>query len=109
MKTLMNRFPLWLVVRNPSSMNIKSLLLALAAGAVIANTAGCGKGKETPVITNAAPSADQLTTDAELAGHWEADIAGDGGQRIRVTLDLAKNAKSQWIANTGLPSENKYG
>ena len=81
----------------------------LAAVAVIGITAGCGKGKETPVGTGAAPAADQPTTDAGPAGHWEADIAGDGPQRIRVSLDLAKNAKSEWIASMGLPSDNKTG
>jgi hypothetical protein len=109
MKTLMNHFPLWLATSNPSSMNLKNLLFALAAGAVIAITPGCGKGKETPVGANAAPAADQLTTEAGPAGHWEADITGDGPQRIGVTLDLTKNAKSQWIASMGLPSDNKTG
>ena len=95
-------------------MNRKLWLMAvcstlLAAVAVIGITAGCGKGKETPAGTNAAPAADQLTTDAGPAGHWEADITGDGSQRIGVTLDLAKNAKSEWIASMGLPSENKTG
>ena len=42
-------------------------------------------------------------------GHWEADIKGDGPQLMRVTLDLAKNAKSEWIASMGLPSENRTG
>jgi hypothetical protein len=107
MKTLMNRFPLWLAISNPSSMNLKCLLFALAAGAVIAITAGCGKGKETPVGTNAAPTTDQRTTDAGPAGHWEGDITGDGPLRMRVTLDLAKNAKSEWIASMGVPSANK--
>jgi hypothetical protein len=95
-------------------MNRKVRLMAvcntlLAAVAVIGITAGCGKGKEAPVGTGAAPAADQLTTDAGPAGHWEAYITGDGPQRTRVTLDLAKNAKSEWIASMGLPSENKTG
>jgi len=93
----MNR-QLWLII-------VCSTLLA----AVIGITAGCGKGKETPVGTGVAPAADQLTTDAGPAGHWEADITGDGLQRTRVTLDLAKNAKSEWIASMGLPSENRTG
>ncbi len=109
MKTLMNRFPLWLAISNPSSMNINNLLFALAASAVIGITAGCGKGKEAPVGADAAPAADQRTADAGPGGHWEADIAGDGPQRIRVSLDLAKNAKSEWIASMGLPSANKTG
>ncbi len=95
-------------------MNRKLWLMAvcstlLVAVAVIGVTAGCGKGKETPVGTGAAPTADQLTTNAGPAGHWEADITGDGPQRTRVTLDLAKNAKSEWIASMGLPSENRTG
>jgi hypothetical protein len=109
MKTRMNHFPRWLAISNPSSMNLKSPLFALAAGAVIAITAGCGNGKETLVGTNAAPSPDQSKTDAGPGGHWEADMTGDGSQRIRVSLDLAKNVKSEWIASMGLPSENKTG
>jgi hypothetical protein len=95
-------------------MNRKLWLIAvcstlLAAVAVIGITAGCGKGKETPVGTGAASAADQRTTDAGPAGHWEADITGEGPQRVRVSLDLAKNAKSEWIASMGLPSENLTG
>ena len=81
----------------------------LAAIAFIGITAGCGKGKETPVGTGTAPTVDQLTTEAGPSGHWEADITGDGAQRIRMSLDLAKNAKSEWIASMGLPSEDKTG
>lgn len=95
-------------------MNRKPWLMAacstlLAAGTVIGITAGCGKGVETPVGTNAAPTADQRTTDAGPAGHWEADITGDGPQPTRVTLDLAKNAKSEWIASMGLPADTRTG
>jgi hypothetical protein len=50
-----------------------------------------------------------LCAQAGPAGHWEAEITGDGPQRIRVSLDLAKNAKSEWIASMGLPSDNKTG
>ena len=89
------------------SMTLCSTLLA--AGAVIGITAGCGKGKEALVGTNVAPTADRLTTDAGPAGHWEGDITGDGPLRMRVTLDLAKNAKSEWIASMGLPSQNASG
>ena len=109
MNPLMNRFPLWLAISNPSSMYIKSLVFALAAGAVIAITAGCGKGQEAPAGTNAAPSADRFTTGAGPDGHWEADITGDGGRRIRVSLDLAKNAESEWIASMGVPAANRTG
>ena len=95
----MNR-KLWL-------MTVCSTLLA--AVALIGITAGCGKGKETTVGTAAAPAADQLTTEAGPAGHWEADIIGDGPRTNRVTLDLAKNAKSEWIASMGVPSQNMTG
>jgi len=105
----MNRFSLWLAISSPSSMNIKSLLFALAAGTAIAITAGCGKGKETPVGTNTAPTADQPLADVGPDGHWEAEITGEGRQRIRVSLDLAKNAKSEWIASMGVPSANMTG
>jgi hypothetical protein len=100
MKTLMIRFPSWLAVSNASSMDLKNLRVALAAAAVIAITA---------VGANAAPAAGQRTINAGPAGHWEADITGDGAQRIRVSLDLAKNAKSEWIGSMGLPSDNKTG
>jgi hypothetical protein len=50
-----------------------------------------------------------LCAEAGPAGHWEAEITGDGPHRIRVSLDLEKNAKSQWIASMGLPSDNKTG
>ena len=81
----------------------------LAAVAVIAITTGCGKGKETHVGTDVAPPAAPLTTEAGPAGHWEADIVGDGPRTNRVTLDLAKNGKSEWIASMGVPSENMTG
>lgn len=90
-------------------MNIRNLVVALAAGAVIAITSGCGKGKGAPLGANAAPAADQRATAGSPDGHWEADIAGDGPQRIGVTLDLAKDAQSKWIGSMGIPSENKTG
>jgi hypothetical protein len=93
--------------RKPMLITVCSTLLA--AIAVIDITAGCGKGKETPVGTVSAPAADQLTTDAGPAGHWEADIVGDGPRTNRVTLDLSKNAKSEWIASMGVPSQNMTG
>jgi hypothetical protein len=109
MKSLMNHYPLWLAISNPSSINLKNRLFALAAGAVIAITAGCGKGKEAPVGANTGPAPDQRATEAGPAGHWEADVTGVGPQRTRISLDLAKNAKLEWIASMGLPSDNKTG
>jgi hypothetical protein len=83
--------------------------MLLVAGVLIGVTAGCGKGKETTVRTDVAPPAAPLTTEAGPAGHWEADIIGDGPRTNRVTLDLAKNAKSEWIASMGVPSQNMTG
>ncbi len=90
-------------------MYTKNLLIALAAVTLIGIIAGCGKGNETPVSTDPAPVSDQLTIGADPAGHWEAGITGDGSQRVQVSLDLTKTAKSEWIASMGLPSENKTG
>ena len=109
MNILMNRSALWLAISSPCGINIKNLVFALAAGTVIFITAGCGKAQETPVGTNAALTAEQRTSDAGPDGHWEGDITGDGPLRMRVTLDLAKNAKSEWIASMGVPSANKTG
>ena len=95
----MNR-KLWLITM------CSTLLVAVAA---IGITAGCGKGKEASVGTDMASPAAPLTTEAGPAGHWEADIVGDGPRTNRVTLDLAKNAKSEWIASMGMPSENMTG
>jgi hypothetical protein len=49
------------------------------------------------------------STQAGLAGHWEAEVKGDGSQRIRVSLDLDKNPKSVWIASMGLPADHQVG
>ena len=102
--------------QNKSNMTMKNKLwlitvcsTLLAAVAVIGITAGCGKSKETPVGTDVAPPAAPLTTEAGPAGHWEADIIGDGPRTNRVTLDLAQNAKSEWIASMGVPSQNMTG
>lgn len=46
---------------------------------------------------------------ANIAGHWEGELVGDDDQPVRVTLDLDKNAKSEWIASMGLPEENMTG
>jgi hypothetical protein len=42
------------------------------------------------------------------AGHWEGSFTADG-RTLTVTLDLAKNAKSSWVASMGAPSENATG
>jgi hypothetical protein len=43
------------------------------------------------------------------AGHWEGVLAADNNQNIGVTLDLAKNAKSEWIASMGIPAMKMTG
>ncbi len=43
------------------------------------------------------------------AGHWEGRVTADNGRELTLTLDLAKNANSQWIASMGVPSENATG
>jgi hypothetical protein len=39
-------------------------------------------------------------------GHWEGTLKGDRGD-IGVSLDLARNAKAQWIASMGVPPDVK--
>jgi hypothetical protein len=68
-----------------------------------------GALKNNPFSVAALLLASLLCAQAAPEGHWEADIKGDGPQPMRVTLDLAKNAKSEWIASMGLPSDNRTG
>jgi hypothetical protein len=42
------------------------------------------------------------------AGHWEGAFT-EGNREIGLTLDLAKNARSEWIASMSVPSENAEG
>jgi hypothetical protein len=41
-------------------------------------------------------------------GHWEGSFTVNN-REIGLSLDLAKNAKSEWIASLGLPSQNMTG
>jgi hypothetical protein len=41
-------------------------------------------------------------------GHWEGALTA-GNRQIGLTLDLAKNARSEWIASMSIPSENARG
>src|ERR1022692_1825219 len=41
-------------------------------------------------------------------GHWEGSFTVNN-RETGLSLDLAKNAKSEWIASMGLPSENATG
>ena len=68
-----------------------------------------GATKSNLLSVAAALLASLVWAQAGPEGHWEADIAGDGPERLRVTLDLTKNSKSEWIASMGLPSANKTG
>jgi hypothetical protein len=43
------------------------------------------------------------------AGHWEGVLIADNNREIGVTLDLAKNVKSEWIASMGIPAEHMTG
>jgi hypothetical protein len=42
------------------------------------------------------------------AGHWEGPFTEDG-RTVTLTLDLARNAKSSWVASMGMPSKNATG
>jgi len=53
--------------------------------------------------------ASALSVQAKLVGHWEGEMVGDGAQKILVSLDLDRNAQSEWIASMGLPAENVTG
>jgi hypothetical protein len=41
-------------------------------------------------------------------GHWEGAFITNN-TKIGITLDLAKNAKSEWVASMGIPAENATG
>ncbi len=45
---------------------------------------------------------------ARIDGHWEGNFTA-GNRTMRLSLDLAKNAQSQWIASMGTPDENIAG
>ena len=42
------------------------------------------------------------------AGHWEGTMIAEN-REIGLTLDLARNAGSEWIASMAIPSQNAYG
>ena len=49
-----------------------------------------------------------LSQQASPAGHWEGSFTANN-REIGMSLDLAKNAKAEWIASMGVPSENATG
>ena len=46
---------------------------------------------------------------ATLGGHWEGAMQAPNGQEIKLSFDLAKNAKSEWTASMGMPAQNATG
>jgi len=70
---------------------------------------GRGISKFSPLFVTLLMLGSLLYAQAGLAGHWEAEVTGDGSQKIQVSLDLAKNAKSEWMASMGLPANNMTG
>ena len=45
---------------------------------------------------------------AAQAGHWEGTVNADG-REIGFALDLAQNAKGEWIASMGMPAQKMTG
>jgi hypothetical protein len=41
------------------------------------------------------------------AGHWEGTLEGDGGRDVTVSLDLARDARSRWVASMGVAPDTK--
>jgi hypothetical protein len=42
-------------------------------------------------------------------GHWEGALKTPDGQQVKLSLDMARNAKAEWIASMGMPSQNASG
>lgn len=54
------------------------------------------------------PAQGRVDQETVLAGHWEGTLKADG-REIGLTLDLDRNAKSEWIASMSVPAENATG
>ncbi len=52
--------------------------------------------------------ASELCAQTGPAGHWEGILQAEG-REIGLSLDLAQNRKSEWIASMGVPSQNATG
>jgi hypothetical protein len=52
--------------------------------------------------------ASALAAQTGPAGHWEG-VWNANGRDIRLSLDLARNAKGEWIASMGVPAQNVTG
>jgi hypothetical protein len=55
--------------------------------------------------TGSTPAFSQATPD----GHWEGALKTPDGQQVKLSLDMARNAKTEWIASMGIPSQNASG
>ncbi len=53
-------------------------------------------------------AASVASAQASPAGHWEGTCTVDNHPLV-LSLDLAKNAASQWVASMGVPAENATG
>ena len=42
-------------------------------------------------------------------GHWEGALKTPDGQQVKLSLDMARNAKTEWVASMGMPSQNATG
>lgn len=59
-------------------------------------------------LTHASITTKTVPTEGSPDGHWEGVLTMNN-REIGVSLDLAKNAKSEWIASMGFPSERMTG
>ena len=57
------------------------------------------------VVVHGALGRAQTTPD----GHWEGALKTPDGQQLKLSLDLARNTKTEWIASMGMPSQNMTG
>ncbi len=65
-------------------------------------------GKILSLVIAAVLCASLVGAQADPAGHWEGRCTVDG-RELTLSLDLAKNPKSAWVASMGVPSEKATG
>ncbi len=73
------------------------LFLAPLLGGLILNA------QQSPALSRQA-----LSQQTGPDGHWEGSFTAND-RKIGVSLDLAKNAKAEWIASMGVPAQNATG
>ena len=83
--------------RSFSSKNILQIVFLRAAAAALLFALFVGM-YGTPVRAQATPD-----------GHWEGALQTPNGQEVKLSLDLARNAKAEWIASMGMPAQNATG